>query len=241
MDTLFPATEAAMSTELVEHRAAEITPATLMQRLVDAGRDPGEMLTIYERWEANMAADAYGVALAGFQARCPQIHKNRKIDLGGGNGPMYASYDDIDVLIRPLMAEFGLSKTFSASITEAGQMRVVCKIRHGRHTEESEVTLPAPAQMRVNDTQKMGAALQFGKRYALCAALDIVTTGEDRDGEGLCETLTEEHIATLRDWIANVEANEPAFLKFMGVDSLAKIPLKDFAKAVDSLKRKAKR
>lgn len=244
MNTLFDAKdEVPVSTELVERdtRTVELTPMLLMQRLIDSGRDPGEMLTVYERWEANAAADAFGVALSAFQAKCPQILKTRQIDLGGGKGPLYASYDDIDAQIRPLMAECGLTKTFSASITEAGQMKVVCTIRHGRHTESSEVTLPAPAQMRVNDTQKMGAAMKYGMRYALCAALDIVVTDEDRDGEGLAETLSEEHIATLREWIADTESNEAGFLKFMGVKSLADIPIGDFGKALDALKRKAKR
>lgn len=230
----------ATGTALVD-RITPNEPAALIAQAISAGIPLGELREYAREWEASQAADAFGNALAQFQAECPQIKKDRQIDLGGGKGPKYASYDDIDEIVRPFMAKYGLSKTFSANITETGQMRVVCKIRHGRHVEENEVTLPVPTQMRVNDTQKMGAALQYGKRYALCAALDLVVTNEDRDGEGLVEHISEEHIATLREWIANTEANEAAFLKFMGVKSLAEIAVGDFGKALDALKRKAKR
>ncbi len=243
MTTLFDApkveTNMSTATELVEHSAP--TPAACIQQMIIDGRDPGPMMDVFDRWEARLAADAYGHALAAFQAECPQIQKTRQIDLGGGKGPLYASYDDIDHIVRPILAKHGLSKTFTANITETGQMRVVCKIRHGRHTEENEVSLPVPAQMRVNDTQKMGAALQYGKRYALCAALDLVVSDEDRDGAGLVVTISEEHIATLREWISSTSSDEKAFLKYLGVQSFAEISMGDYHKALTALKEKAKR
>ncbi len=221
--------------------AQQLMPAQIIQQMIMDGRDPGPMMEVFDQWEARIAAEAYGHALACFQSECPPIEKTRQIDLGGGKGPKYADYSDIDDVVRPVMAKFGLSKTYSASVTDAGQMKVVCRIRHGRHVEENEVTLPVPAQMRVNDTQKMAAALSYGKRLALCAALDIVVCDEDKDGNGLVETIAEEQIATLREWIVSTNANEPGFLKFMGVKSLAEIAVGDFAKALDALKRKAKR
>ncbi len=229
--------EAPMGTGLV----TQPTPDGLIAQMVLNNQDPTPMMDVFERWEARIASEAYGHALAGFQSECPPIEKTRTIKLSGDDGPKYADYSDIDEVARPFMAKYGLSKTFSASVTDAGQMKVVCRIRHGRHVEENEVTLPVPAQMRVNDTQKMAAALSYGKRLALCAALDIVVCDEDKDGNGLVETITEEHIATLREWIASTNANEPGFLKFMGVNSLADISVGDFAKALDALKRKAKR
>jgi ERF superfamily protein len=234
------------TTELVTHTlppesAVELTPMLLIDRALERGHDPGKLYELAQQWKRDIAAERFATQLARFQAACPQIQKTRQIDLGGGKGPLYASLDDIMHQIKPLLAECGLAVTYSAGITDGGQLTAKCLIHHGTHVEESEITLPVPSQMRVNDTQKMGAALSYAKRYALCAALNIIVSDEDRDGEGLCETIDEDHVASLREWIADTESNEAAFLKFMGVKSLAEIPAKDFAKAFEALKRKAKR
>jgi hypothetical protein len=232
-----------METQLVEHQAPapELTPLLLIDRALERGLDPGQLYELAQKWEQDRAASAFATALATFQARCPQITKRRQMDLGGGKGPLYASIDDIMREVKPLLAECGLSVTFSASITEGGHLTAKCLVHHGRHVEESEITLPVPSSMRVNDTQKMGAALSYAKRYALCAALNIVVTDEDQDGGGLCETINEEQIATLREWIADTESSEVGFLKYMGVTSLANIAASDFEKAFSALKRKKQR
>lgn len=239
-ETLFDnkPTNAIMATE----PPAAPTPLTIYARAIESGVSPEaleKMAALCERWEANQAADAYGVALAKFQAACPQIRKERSIDLGGGKGPLYASLDDIMAVVKPVLADCGLSVTFSAGMTDGGQLTAKCLVRHGRHTEVSEVTLPVPTQMRVNDTQKMGAALSYAKRYALCAALNIVVSDEDRDGAGLCTTIDDQQLATLREWLEVSAANEAAYLKFLGVSSLGEIAVKDFPKALQALKDKA--
>lgn len=219
----------------------EITPLSLLQACIANGQDPDKMLGIIERMAANEAADRYGEAFATFQSLCPQIHKGRSIDLGGGKGPTYASLDDILRIVQPILAECGLGVSFSADITDDGKLRCKCFVRCGRHVEESEITLPAPTQMRVNDTQKMAAALSYAKRHCLCAALNIVVTDEDTDAVGVCETITEEQAATLREWIGNVSADEGKFLAWLGVKSLADVPRNKFDDAVKALKAKAKR
>ncbi len=225
---------------LVEHKATgQLDPMLAAQQMIAAGQDPTEMFNLVERWQKAQDAEAYGRALAAFQAECPQIKKTRQIDLGGGKGPVYASYDDIDEIVRPILAKHGISKTFTAFITEAGQMRVICRVRFGRHVEENEVSLPVPSQMRVNDTQKMGAALKYGQRYALCAALDLVVTDEDRDAHGLMETITEEQIASLKELVESTNTDLKRFLKWLAVEKLADIPVSQFGAAIYELNRKA--
>lgn len=239
METLFDLpTEATMSTELVEHHA-EPTPMLLVQQLIASGRDPGEMLTIYERWESNLAADAYGVALTKFQAACPQIVKRRQIDLGGGKGPLYASLDDIMLTVKPLLAECGLAVTFSAAMTAAGQLTAKCFIHCGRHIEASEITLPVPSQMRVNDTQKVAAALSYAKRYAFCAALNIIVTDEDRDANGMVQTIDEKQIATIIEWVESTGTDLKRFLNWLALEKLSDMSAEQFPVALRELQRKA--
>jgi hypothetical protein len=244
-ETLFDQkpTEVVMSTDLVERdhelQQVPLSPATILQRMVESGQDPRPMMDIFREWEDRIAAEAFGDALAAFQAKCPRITKNRQIDLGGGKGPLYASLDDIDLVVRPILAQCGLSVRYSAAMTDAGQVHATCFVRHGRHEESSEVTLPVPSQMRVNDTQKMGAALSYAKRYALCDALNIIVTDQDTDGEGLVETLNQEQIATLDEWLSQLPAPDTRkFMEYIGAKSLAEIRVGDFDKALAALRKK---
>ncbi len=224
----------------VQPLIADPTPMLLIQRAMDSGIDPGKLYELAQQWEADRAAERFAVALATFQARCPVIVKEREIRLKSGT-ILYASLDDIIRQIKPLLSECGISITFSAGITDKGMLTAKCRIHHWRHVEESEITLPVPAQMQVNDTQKMGAALSYAKRYALCAALNIIVTDEDADGEGLVETISQEQIATLDEWLSQLPAGEtPKFLTYMGAASLSEIPEGDFKKGLVALQKKAK-
>lgn len=219
--------------------AVELTPLLLIDRALERGHDPGALYELAQAWERDRAAERFATALATFQARCPQIVKRRRLDLGGGKGPLYASLDDIMEVVKPILGECGLSVTFSAGLTDGGQLTARCMIHHGRHTHESEITLPVPSQMRVNDTQKMGAALSYAKRYALCAALNIVVTDEDTDAANVMETISEEEIATLNEWIETSGADLARFLKAFAIEKLSDMPKQQFLVALGELKRKA--
>lgn len=243
MSTLFD--NEAQVNALVEQKpipADHLTPGAIIAGMIERGQDPQPMMAIFREWEDRIAAEAYGHALSVFQAKCPQIVKRRQIDLGGGKGPLFASLDDIMAVIKPILADSGLSVRFSAGMTDGGQLTATCFIRHGRHEESSEVTLPVPSQMRVNDTQKMGAALSYAKRYALCAALNIVVTDEDSDAHGMVGAVDENQLATLTEWVESLAGTKfklPSFLRWLGVASLAEIPRGDFDKAVSELQRAA--
>ena len=219
--------------------AVAVTPAVVLDRMLERGQNIQDAMEFFEKWESRIAAENYGHALAAFQAQCPQIVKRRQIDLGGGKGPLFASLDDIHEVIKPILAANGLAVRYSAEMTDSGQMRATCFIRHGRHEEASEVTLPVPTQMRVNDCQKMGAALSYAKQYALCAALNIVVTDEDNDAATVMETITEEQMAQLEEWIEVSGADRARFLKRFAIEKLADMPAQQFMVAIGELKRKA--
>jgi hypothetical protein len=95
--------------------------------------------------------------------------------------------------------------------------------------------------MRVNDTQRWGAALSYAKRYSLCAALSIVLGDEDSDAEGLVETVGEEEIATLKELIEATSTDLKRFLKWAAIDQLKDMSRDFFPAAVSELRRKQKR
>lgn len=215
------------------------TPMALMQRAVDKGASPESLQQLYalhKQVQADEAEQTFKDRLAAFQAECPQIHKGRSVNIGGG-GYKFAGLDDIMRQIQPLLSKHGLSVSFDTTMQDAN-ITVVCRVHCGKHTAETTVTLPIPAQMKVNSTQQAGAALSYGKRYALQGALNIVVTDEDTDAAGMGETITEEQAVKLTDMIEAYEVDLPRFLQFAEAESIGEIPASRFQRCFDALKAK---
>ena len=177
-------------TETEEAAATDIVPAaTNPLAIIEAmSQNPAcdveklkGLMDLAERWQARDAREAFVRAFADFQEKCPIIGKGR-VAQGDRMSFRYAGFSDIMQAIQPVLAACGLSVSFSSDLLTDGRLHIACTVSHGTHSEVSEFTCPVPSQMRVNDTQKMGAALSYAKRYCLCAALNIVVADEDFDG-----------------------------------------------------------
>jgi hypothetical protein len=134
-----------------------------------------------------LAREAYSRALAEFQAAIPPIAKTKTARVNSRNGGSYSyHYADIATIqraIAPRLQESGLSVTFDTR-QEADTLHVVCIVHHvDGHSEQTAFPVPIDRQARMNDTQKVGSALTYGRRYALCAALGIVTAEGDDDAQ----------------------------------------------------------
>lgn len=232
----------AMTTATNENAVSVVNsnPMTLIQTAIEHKADPeqlGKLMDLQERFERNEAAKQFAAALADFQTRCPIIKRDRSVNMGGG-GYKYASLEDIMLKIKPLLAECGLSVSFSASVDDSGMLTAICTVRCGTHSEPSSITLPVPAEMRVNATQKMGAAMSYAKRYALCAALNITVGDEDSDGAGLGATVTEEQSVVLQDMIDQLDDEASRrFFAWAGVDDVANLPANRYDTAFRGLKK----
>jgi hypothetical protein len=215
-----------------------VTPLVWLQQAIDKGIEPDQLATLMdlqERFERNRAAEAYAAAITQFQSRCPQIKKERKPT----SGPTYtyASYDDVMLVAGPLLAECGISVSFSTKTIDKA-LEATCKLRVGTHTEEHSFTVPVP-EMRVNDTQRFGAALRYAQRYALCGALNIVVTDEDVDAGNLTvNTITEEQVIQIEDWILSTDSDRAKFLKAFSIEKLSDLPAAKFQNAIDAFKKK---
>ena len=233
-----------MSTAIAENPTTihETNPLAIIQSAVDRGMEPAHLTQLFdlqERWEKNRAAERFGEAMAKFQANCPVVHKAKSAKSSGNfQGYSYASYDDVMRAAAPVLKECGLAISFSTEQVEK-QLKVTCRIRHGIHYEDHSLTVPVP-DMRVNDTQKYGGALSYAKRYALCAALNIVTSDEDNDAEGLHDPINQDQYALIEELLAETKADKAKFLSWLGVDAIGNIPASDFQKAYSALQQKRK-
>lgn len=234
---LLDETSQPMSTALQE-RNGSADPMSLLAAAVEQGMDPdqlGKLLDLQERYEKNRAAEAFGAAISRFQRLCPQVHKGRKVEAG----PMryqYASFDDVMREAGPHLAACGIAISFSTEANERG-IRVTTRVRVGIHAEDYTLDIPVP-DMRVNDTQKYGAALSYAKRYGLCAALNIVVTDEDNDARYTLDPITAEQEIEIIELIERKNANKAGFLKWLGVAQVSEIPAKRFKEAVAALRSK---
>lgn len=178
-----------MSTEITTLPANEAGGALgLIQQAMQSGLSPEhleKLLAVKKDWEADEARKVFSAAVASFQGRCPIIEKGDK-----AYDKDYARIDRIWRTIRPLMDELGLSVTWNVcELREAAVCHVEGYLRHKQgHSERLVMDCPLPALIKTksgndaqNVAQQMGSAYTYAKRYAMCAALGIVT-GDDDDG-----------------------------------------------------------
>lgn len=224
-----------------------ITPMDLIDKALSSGMKPDELkalMDLQREWKRDQAAEAYAAAMTKFQSMVHTVLKRRRASIRKDGAEQYsyafASFDDVMAEVGPALAQCGLAVTFSTSnvAEKPNLLRVLCTVRCGIHEAVTEMLLPIPA-MTVNDTQKFGAAVSYGKRYAICAALNIVMTDrDDDDGENLADVISEDQVTEIRRLLYEKAIEEAKFLTWLQISNVEDMNSRDFGKAVDFLRRK---
>jgi hypothetical protein len=166
----------ALLSKAVEHQL----PVESMQRLLE----------MRAQLKAEEAAGAFAAALADFQRDLPPIEKRQTAKIQSQRGTFsyqYADLADIQRAIAEKLAENGLSITFDTA-DHGERLDVICTVHHvAGHSSSARFPVPVDRGSRMNAAQQVGAALTYGRRYALTAALGIVTADEDTDAQGAPE------------------------------------------------------
>lgn len=224
----------------------------VIDRAVASKTDPAtmeRMFALYERMEAMRARKEFAEAMSAFKADCPPIPRRTenaqfKVTRDGvTRARRYAALEDIEATIREPLGKHGLSFRWGETKVADGILTMACVVSHvGGHSESSAVSLPIDSKAGCSDQQKTGAAMTYAQRYSLVQALGLTSCDEDDDGNDLNAgpKITPHDADKLDTLIENVGANRDAFLKFMGVASLADIPAARFSEAVAALERKRK-
>ena len=170
-----------------------LDPAALLSKAVEA-QLPVEsierLLAMRAELRAEQAAGAFAAALASFQADLPPIEKRQTATIVSQKGRFqyrYADLGDIQRAIGAKLAACGLAVTFDTE-EHGNTLDVVCRVHHvAGHSSFARFPVPVDRSTRMNAAQQVGAALTYGRRYALTAALGIVTADEDTDAQGAPE------------------------------------------------------
>lgn len=234
-------------TELQHVEPRELTPLEVIRALAtDPNVDVAKlaaMLQMQERFEAREAEKAFNGAMTRLQAAIPRIVKSREIIVKGQLRSKYAALEDIDLLIRPLMIAEGLSASYTTEEHGPKETKITCIIRHVLgHKEPYSVIIPFDRSEYRSDAQSQASTVAFGRRLALCNALNIVTVGQDNDGQNdpLEETQLQNIMNMLDACKVTPGKDMDAFLKFAGAKSPETIQRFRYDDVMVTLKRKLK-
>lgn len=236
------ATNVVESNELARVEQPQDT-ISLIATALSHGIKPSEMTELYalhERDVKNKAAEAFSLAITGFQSECHTVFKEREAKVktkGGGEfSYKFASFDDIMREAAPILAKYKIAISFNTSPVDKF-IKITCRVRHGIHFEDHDFTMPIPEAV-VNDSQRYGMALSYAKRYCFCAALNIVVTDKDDDAATCLDTLIATETEEIKDLIRDKKVNLTRFLEWAEVENVEDILRSNFAKTVDMLKRR---
>jgi hypothetical protein len=205
---------------------------TFMDVISAAARDPqvdvekmSALLALKERIDERDAERQFTAAFAAMQLDLPRIPKLGVKDMQQKGKIPYAKWEDLDRLIRPVLAKHGFSLSFPTRIIE-GKMTMVLVLAHiGGHSKESFMPVsPDPGPGR-NDIQAVGSGRSYTKRYLTLDALNIITEGADDDGHR-AHAISQDKADTINCLISEIgmsEKGRASFFRLAGVETVEDI------------------
>lgn len=204
------------------------------------------MLAMYERIMDRNAQMSFNRAFAEMQARLPVITEHGKIEVNGVVRSDYARFEDINDVLKPILAEHGFGLMFKVRGAKDAVSITPILIHKDGHRENGEpLELGADTSGSKNSVQAMGSSTSYGKRYTLIPFLNITTRGEDDDGQaGGAKTITEAQAAEIQKLLVEVKFDRAKLLKYVSskarreIKTLAEIPESQYADVIAGLNKK---
>ena len=159
--------------------------ASILAVISRAAADPAcdiekmeRLMAMHERMKAQEAVAEFSSAMAEMQCDIPSIAER-----GKGHGTIrYATLEDINDVMKPIMQRYGFAISFKVVHAAAGVSVTGILMHRSGHREETTMLLPSDTSGSKNAVQAVGSSTSYGKRYVMCALLNISTRGEDDDG-----------------------------------------------------------
>ncbi len=222
--------------------------ATVLATICQLARDPSvdvakleALLHMQERITGKQAEIEFNLAMARLQPRLPVIVKRGKINIEKGpvtrTQSTFATYEDIDKAIRPLLCQEGFSLSFNSEAVEKGNVYYATISHAAGHSKQASMALPADTSGSKNGIQAVGSTISYAKRYLVGMLLNIVTKDEDNDGNSF-GLITEAQEMEIEDLIGECGMNAESrmkFLQLMGAPKVAEIRATEFKRAIENL------
>lgn len=227
-------------------------PSSLLPAIIKIAQDPSldvakleALLRMQAELEKRQAEREFIEAFARLSAKLPRVKKTGVIDLGGKGQIAFAKWEEIDKVIRPLLAAEGFTISFNSASREGqgGGLTVTGELMHiAGHSRTASIPLPLDAGPGRNNLQAQGSTLSYGKRYCAEMLLNIVREGDDDDGiKGAMRFATEEEIAGIRKLLEETGQDEARLCAFLNVAHLGELPMTSVVIARNMLLAKRKK
>jgi hypothetical protein len=189
-----------MSTEIImpepRRQVSTISNDTSIMAVISrAASDPTcdidkleRLMLMHERMQARDAEAEFNAAMAAMQSDIPSIAERGAIVVNGQKRSDYATFEDINDVIKPIMQAHGFAITFKVENVQAGLNVTGILMHRAGHRESTSMLLPLDTSGSKNAVQAVGSSTSYGKRYVMSALLNLTTRGEDDDGHAAVPT-----------------------------------------------------
>ena len=219
----------------------EFEPRSLIQVIAQAVADPRcdveKMRALFELQkdiEDRHRAQIAGSAMTQLQAEIPPMNK-----MGQAKNSKFAKYEDIMVVMRPLLAKYGFAIAFDEESATDKTVTFVMAVTHeDGHVITKRLTVPIDVASKNSQgvgirpaIQDAGSTVSYARRFLLKMHFNIVETDEDTNGESK-KPITDDEAKDLE--IAAKEVfgdNLGRFLVYLKVGSLSDVLKSDLKKA----------
>lgn len=249
-----------VKTESQDKVIAQATPydqtAAMLQVLKEVALSPNvnveairAMMDMQRQLTKDQAERAFNEALAQMSMDMPRIKKKGKVeylvDKTKKDGPKeeafkFAKYEDIDRAIRPLLVKYGFSLSFTTEprTVDGGGLTMVGLLSHIQgHGRDARIAVALDSSGGKNNIQGMGSSSSYGKRYVTCLLLNIITEGEDDDGN-TSEVISTEQAVDIDQRLRKLgEEYRNRFLKWAAVESPEHISANKYQKTIAALQK----
>lgn len=190
----------------------ELAPRTpdVIAQLIELAKDPAidvvkieKLIDANERLMRIQAKASFDAAFADMQGELPAITEQGEIKVNGDLRSRYAKYEDIIEVIRPILQKHGFAIRHRNEMNGNVQTIVGILSHRGGHSEEDRFDCPPDKSGGKQDIQAIGSTRSYGQRYTTISLCNIVTKGQDKDGQATKETVTAP--AGYDDWRADME------------------------------------
>lgn len=224
--------------------------ATMLAVIAKAAADPNtdinkveKFLDLYRAMQRDKAQVEFFAALSEMQDELPSIKERGGIkNRDGVIQSTYALWEDVNKAIKPVLKKHGFALSFKVKSDDKA-IAVTGVLSHkGGHKEDTTITLPSDISGNKNAVQAVASSVSYGKRYTAGALLNLVSHGEDDDGQAGTgpTTIDEKQAADLEALISEVKANKSLFLKHFKIGTLEQMPVAVFNDAVKMLRDKGR-
>ena len=192
-----------MSTAIIlpEERRSAVSSArpqadtSLLAVISRAAADPScdidkmeRLMAMHERMQARDAEAEFNASMAAMQSDIPSIAERGAITVNGQVRSNYATFEDINDVIKPIMQAHGFAITFKVENVSGGMTVTGILMHRAGHRESTSMFIPLDTSGSKNAVQAVGSSTSYGKRYVMSALLNLTTRGEDDDGHAAVPT-----------------------------------------------------